>query len=91
MITSSLISCLKWLVTISNSFSSLTIICEDSGLADALSTALFCMDYNEGYNLIKQIGGIEVIWIDKNNNVFYTEGLELKVYEWLRKKKFLLL
>ena len=27
------------------------------------------MDYNEGYNLIKQIGGIEVIWIDKNNNV----------------------
>ena len=64
-----------------NYFSSLTIICEDSGLADALSTALFCMDYNEGYNLIKQIGGIEVIWIDKNNDVFYTEGLDLKVYE----------
>ena len=64
-----------------NYFSSVTIICEDSGLADALSTALFCMDYNEGYNLIKQIGGIEVIWIDKNNDVFYTEGLDLKVYE----------
>ncbi len=65
----------------SNYFSSVTIICEDSGLADALSTALFCMDYNEGYRLIKQIGGIEVIWIDKNNDVFYTEGLDLKVYE----------
>ena len=58
-------------------FSSVTIITEDSGLADALSTALFCMSYEEGLDLINSIGGVEVIWIDLDYNLTKTEGVLL--------------
>lgn len=57
-------------------FSSVTIITESSALADALSTALFCMTYEEGLELINSIGGIEVIWIDTEYNVKHTSGIE---------------
>ena len=56
-------------------FASVTIITENSGLADALSTALFCMSYEEGLALVKSIGGIEVIWIDNEYNLYHTDGI----------------
>ncbi len=34
-----------------------------SGLADALSTALFCMSFEEGLALITSIDGVEALWI----------------------------
>ena len=58
-------------------FSSVTIITENSGLADALSTALFCMSYEEGLALVNSIGGIEVVWIDLNYNAKTTPGITL--------------
>lgn len=58
-------------------FSSVTIITEDSGLADALSTALFCMSYEEGLALVKSIGGVDVIWIDLEYNLVKTDGIVL--------------
>lgn len=57
-------------------FSSVSIFTEDSGLADALSTALFCMSYEDGLKLIESIGGIDVIWVDKEFNVRMTDGIE---------------
>ena len=36
---------------------------ENSGLADALSTALFCMNYEEGYALISSLDDVEALWI----------------------------
>ena len=59
-----------------NYFSSISIITPDSALADALSTALFCMSYEEGLALINSIGGIEVIWVDLQFNVKHTSGIE---------------
>lgn len=56
-------------------FSSVTIITENSGLADALSTALFCMTYEEGLELVSSIGGIEVIWIDLDYKMKTTDGV----------------
>ena len=50
-------------------FSSITVITENSGLADALSTALFCMSYDEGKALVESIDGVEVIWIDLQYNI----------------------
>lgn len=50
-------------------FSSITVITENSGLADALSTALFCMSYEEGKALVESIDGVEVIWIDLKYNI----------------------
>ena len=57
-------------------FSSVTIITENSGLADALSTALFCMSYDDGLALVNSIGGVEVVWIDLNYNVKTTPGIK---------------
>ena len=57
-------------------FPSVSIFAKDSGLADALSTALFCMSYEDGLKLIESIGGIDVIWVDKEFNVRMTDGIE---------------
>ena len=57
-------------------FSSVTIIADDSGLADALSTALFAMSYEDGLALVEKIGGVEVFWVAKDGTQYMTEGLE---------------
>lgn len=56
-------------------FASISIITRDSALADALSTALFCMPYEEGLALAEQMDGVEVIWISDDGTVQYTPGL----------------
>lgn len=57
-------------------FSSVTIITPDSGLADALSTALFAMSYEDGLDIVKRIGNVDVLWITPEGTQYYTEGLE---------------
>lgn len=56
-------------------FDSVTVICEDSGLADALSTALFCMSYEQGLALARNIGDVEVFWIKSDGTQYMTDGL----------------
>ena len=56
-------------------FSAVSIITESSGLADALSTALFCMSYEEGAALVQEIGGIDVIWISADGSIKATDGI----------------
>ncbi len=56
-------------------FSSVSIFAEDSGLADALSTALFCMSYEDGLEIISSIGNIDVIWVDMNGELKSTDGI----------------
>ena len=60
-----------------NYFASVSIFTADSGLADALSTALFCMSYEEGLALIERIGGVEVLWIYKDGTLKKTDGVHL--------------
>ncbi len=55
-------------------FSAVTVITKNSGLADALSTALFSMSYENGLALVKSIGGVEVIWIASDGTQYFTEG-----------------
>ena len=52
---------------------SVTIVCADSGLADALSTALFLLDYEQGLTLLEQCDA-EAFWIDQENNRYYSPG-----------------
>ena len=52
---------------------SVTVICGDSGLADALSTALFLLPYEDGLALAKA-SGAEVLWVDGTGEQFYTPG-----------------
>ena len=57
-------------------FSSVTVICRDSGLADALSTALFCMSYEEGRALVDALDSVEVIWVTKAGGKYTTDGID---------------
>ena len=58
-------------------FASVSIFTQDSGLADALSTALFCMSYEEGLALVRSIGDVEVLWIFGDGTLKYTEGVRI--------------
>ena len=55
-------------------FSSLTVVTRDSALADALSTALFCMPAEEGLKLAENIGGVELLWIFPDGTSQSTPG-----------------
>ena len=52
-----------------------TIVCEDSGVADALSTALFLMPQAEGLTLLEQYNA-EAIWVGYDGAVYYSPGFE---------------
>lgn len=57
-------------------FSAVSVITKNSGLADALSTALFCMPQPEGQALIDRLDDdIQVLWIDLDGNQTYTDGI----------------
>ena len=58
-----------------NYFSSISILVKDSGLADALSTALFSMSYEDGRALVDSLEGVEAIWIYKDKTIVYTDGV----------------
>ena len=53
---------------------SVTVVCADSALADALSTALFVLPLEEGKALAKECGA-EVLWLDADGIVYTTEGI----------------
>ena len=55
-------------------FSSLTVVTRSSALADALSTALFCMPYEDGLKLAETIGGVELLWIFPDGEQRSTPG-----------------
>ena len=52
---------------------SVTVICPDSGMADALSTALFVLPLQEGKALLASCGA-EAMWVDAQNNFYYSDG-----------------
>ena len=54
---------------------SVTVICSDSGLADALSTALFLMAQAEGQALLDQYGA-RAMWVDAEGTISYSPGFE---------------
>ena len=57
-------------------FSSVSVITEDSGLADALATALFCMSFEDGLALVSAMDGVEAIWIAKDASIYFTMGIQ---------------
>ena len=54
---------------------SVTILCEDSGLADALSTALFLLPLEEGQAVLDGLDA-QAMWVDREGNTFYSPGFE---------------
>jgi thiamine biosynthesis lipoprotein len=57
---------------------SVTIICANAELADAMATPVTIMGVKAGLHLINQIKGIECILIDDNNHLFSSKNINLK-------------
>ena len=60
-------------------FSSVTVVCQDSALADALATALSCMDYEAGLSLVSSLDGVEALWITDDGKLRYTKAFGLAI------------
>ena len=56
-------------------WSSVTVVCRDSGLGDVLSTALFLLPQEEGQALLDAADAM-AMWVDREGNIFYSPGFE---------------
>lgn len=55
-------------------YKSVSVISKDSGVADALSTALFVMDYNDGLSLLENFPDTAVLWVFLDGEIEYTDN-----------------
>ncbi len=62
-----------------NDFLSVSILCSDSGLADALSTAVFNMELEEGINYVNRLEGVEACWVLADKRPVYSGGFEANI------------
>ena len=54
-------------------WTSVTVVCGDSGLADMLSTSLFLLDRESGQALLNEFG-VEALWVDASENQYFSPG-----------------
>jgi thiamine biosynthesis lipoprotein len=59
-----------------NEFLSVSILSTDSGVADALSTAVFNMSLEDGLFFIRGLPDTEACWILADGSVYYSDGFE---------------
>lgn len=55
-------------------FLSVSVICRNSGLGDALSTALFCLSLEDGLAMIESLEGVEAMWVTDDEVKTYSSG-----------------
>ena len=54
---------------------SVTVVCQDSGIADALSTALFLLPQEQGQTLLNQYQA-QAVWLNAAGELFYSPGFQ---------------
>ena len=59
-----------------NTYDGVTVLCEDSGMADALSTAIFMLEPQEAIDFMNTIPDAECILVLEDGSKFMTEGFE---------------
>ena len=60
-----------------NYFSAVSVLAPDSGLADCLSTGLYCMSLEEGQALVESLENVEAMWmLNEQDQVVYSSGFE---------------
>lgn len=57
-------------------FTAVSIICKDSGLADALSTTIYNMPFEEGKALIESLDDTEALWVFHDGVIKFTDNFE---------------
>lgn len=60
---------------------SVTIVCPNAELADALATSVFVMGKDEGLNLINSLKGVECLMVDDNDQLITSKNLRLNYYK----------
>jgi thiamine biosynthesis lipoprotein len=55
---------------------SVTIMCRDAELADALATTVFVLGLTDGLNLINHLEGVEGVLISENGSMHYSHNLK---------------
>ncbi|MBR2848228.1 MAG: FAD:protein FMN transferase [Clostridia bacterium] len=55
-------------------FISVSVVCEDSGFGDALSTALFCLSLEEGLALVESTPELEAMWMSEDGTKTVSSG-----------------
>lgn len=63
---------------IETDLTSVSIITEESMLADALSTAVYSLGLDKGMALINSLENVEALFIDKKHNLYLSAGLKNK-------------
>ncbi len=56
---------------------SVTIVCPDAELADALATSVFVLGKEKGLKLINQLNGIECLFVTDDDDIITSENLKL--------------
>ncbi len=56
-------------------WTSVTVVIDDSGLADVLSTALFLLNIEQGQELLDRFGA-HAMWVDTGGNKFYSPNFQ---------------
>lgn len=62
-------------------FASVSVLTRDGALADALSTALFCMSEADGRALVATLDGVEILWIYEDGRLSMTDGFAALIVE----------
>jgi thiamine biosynthesis lipoprotein len=61
---------------VNNGLAAVTVVCQSSTKADALSTALFVMGLKDGLKLAETLEDIEAVFVTEDKEVFVTDGLK---------------
>ncbi len=61
---------------------SVSVVTNDSGLGDAMSTALFLMDHEEGKKLVESTNGVEAMWVLQDGTQLYSSGFKSYTFEY---------
>ncbi len=57
-------------------YAQVTLVCRDSGLGDALSTAVFNMPREQGSAFVDSMDEVEACWVMKDGRIYYSAGFQ---------------
>ena len=55
-------------------FNGVTVLCSDSGLADCLTTGLFCQPLEDGLKIVESLDGVEAMWCTPDQQIIPSSG-----------------
>jgi len=61
---------------VQNGLNQVTVICDDATVADILSTSIYVMGEKKGRELLRQLSGVEAVFVDDKNKVITTENIK---------------